>query len=80
MPHQVLADARFADVDANLEQFAVNAGRTPEWILTAHGADQVADLLRQGGPSRFSPPNPPGPKETKALPVPADDGGGFNEE
>jgi len=77
---QVLAHARFADIDAELQQFAVNARRAPERILTAQHPNQSADLLRHGGPSRLSRSNFPGPKEAKALPVPADDGGGFDQE
>ena len=43
---QIFADARLADIEAQLEQFAVNARCTPAWILTAHAADQFPDFRR----------------------------------
>ena len=42
--HHVFADAALADVDAEFEQFAVDARRTPTRILPAHLADQISDL------------------------------------
>jgi len=42
--HQVLAHAGLADVDAELEQFPVDARRAPAGILAAHVADQGANL------------------------------------
>src|SRR5215469_12660747 len=44
--HQVLAHARLADVDAELEQLTVNPRSAPEWVLTSHGANQLAHLFR----------------------------------
>src|SRR5215831_1577459 len=41
----VLAHTRFADVDAQLEQFTVDARRTPEWIVAAHLAKSVVESL-----------------------------------
>ena len=41
---QILAHTGLADVDAELEQFAVNARRTPARVFTAHPSDQVANL------------------------------------
>jgi hypothetical protein len=29
----------------------MDARRTPQWVGTAHGTDQVPDFLRDGGPS-----------------------------
>ena len=39
-PDHVLADAGLADVDAEFEEFTVNARRTPQWVFPAHGPDQ----------------------------------------
>src|SRR6266481_821354 len=50
--HHVFADAGLADVDAELEQLPVHAGCTPTRILTAHPADQIANLARNDGASR----------------------------
>jgi hypothetical protein len=40
----VLGDARFCDLKPELEQFAVDAWRTPKRILPAHSTDQDAQL------------------------------------
>ena len=40
----VLSDARLRDLKPKLEQFAVNARRTPKQILHAHLADQRAQF------------------------------------
>src|SRR5437868_1136999 len=44
----VLGDARLRDLKPELEQFAVNAWRTPKWILHAHPPDQSAQLRLEG--------------------------------
>ena len=51
-PRQVSPDCGLADFDAELEQFAVDAGRAPERVGEAHLADQIADLGAHLGPSR----------------------------
>jgi len=43
-PRQVFPDRGLADFDAELEQFAVDSGRAPEWVGQAHAADQITDL------------------------------------
>jgi hypothetical protein len=40
----VLGDARLRDLKPELEQFSVNAWRTPKRILHAHPSDQSAQL------------------------------------
>src|SRR6266403_2624756 len=65
----VLGDARLRDLKPELEQFAVNAWRTPERILHAHPPDQRAQLrfdLRS--PSQWA--RLPTPVAAKAGPVP----------
>ena len=42
VPHHLLADAGLADLDAGLEQFAVEARCSPERVLNAHPSDQHA--------------------------------------
>jgi hypothetical protein len=39
--NDVFADAGLADIDAEFEEFAVDARSTPEWIFAAHLADQI---------------------------------------
>src|SRR6266404_3646141 len=65
----VLGDARLRDLKPELEQFAVNAWRTPKWILHAHPPDQSAQLrvdLRSA--SQWT--RLPTPVAAKAGPVP----------
>jgi len=42
--HHIFAHAALTDVDAKFEHLAVDAGRTPTGILSAHLQDQFADL------------------------------------
>src|SRR5258705_7365044 len=77
--HQVFAHTGLADIDAELEQLAVNPRRSPEWVLTTHGPNQRADLFRHGRSPRLTVADLPGPKQTKAFPVPADDGRGLDD-
>src|SRR5262249_2751186 len=76
---QILAHARLADIDAELEQLAVNPRSPPERILAAHGANQLAHLFRHGRPPRLTVSDLPGPEQAKAFPMPADDGRGFDD-
>src|SRR4051794_3746700 len=68
----VLCNARLADIEAELEQFAMNARRTPELVGQAHVLDQLAALQRDSrpptAPSRF-----PTPERSKSSPVPTND-------
>jgi len=50
-PRHVLGHTRLPDINAELEQFAVDARRAPEWIGKAHVADQLTYLERHGRPS-----------------------------
>ena len=45
----ILAHARLADVDAQLEQLAVNPQSALEWVLTTYGANQRTHLFRYAG-------------------------------
>ena len=40
----VFGDARLSDLEAELEQFAMDARRTPQRILNAHPPDQRAQV------------------------------------
>ena len=70
---------RLADVNAQLEQLAVNPWSAPEWVLAAQGPNQRAHFFRHAWSPRLTVPDLPGPEQTKALPVPADDGRGFDD-
>jgi len=65
--HHVFGHAGLADVEAEFEEFTVNAECTPGRILAAHPTDQISDFARDDGASRLSMPNRPGPEEAKPL-------------
>jgi hypothetical protein len=66
----VLGDARLRDLKPELEQFAVNAWRTPKRILHAHPPDQRAQLrFDRRSPSQWA--RLPTPVAAKAGPVPS---------
>jgi len=60
----VFGDRRLGDLEPELEQFAMDARRAPQWVLLAHPLDEFAQLTANPGPSwptaRF--PAPIGPK------------------
>src|SRR5271155_3426315 len=65
----VLGDARLCDLKPELEQFAVDAWRTPKRIFDAHPADQYAQLrVDLRSPSQWA--RLPTPVTAKAGPVP----------
>src|SRR6202521_3439470 len=65
----VLGDARLRDLKPELEQFAVNAWRTPKRILHTHPPDQRAQLrVDLRSPSQWA--RLPTPIAAKAGPVP----------
>ena len=73
---KVLAHARFADVDAQLEQFTVDPWRTPERILAAH----LPNLFGHRETPRLAATNLTGPEEPKAFAMPANDDFWFDDE
>src|SRR5215472_15304984 len=75
----ILAHAGLADVDVELEQFAVNPRSAPKWVLTTHGANQRAHLFRHGRPPWLIMSDLPSPEQSKAFPLPADDGRRFDD-
>src|SRR5712664_4792479 len=72
-PRHVLGDGRLCDPDPELQQFAMNAGRTPQPIGQAHLPDQAPDL-----PWYPRPTAPrarlPAPVQSEARPMPSNDG------
>ena len=57
----------------------MNSRSAPEWVLTTHGANQLAHLLRHARPPRLTVSDLPRPEQAKAFAVPADDGRGFDD-
>jgi hypothetical protein len=43
--HYVDRNCGLGDLDAELEQLAMDLGGAPEWVLKAHSSDQVAHLF-----------------------------------
>ena len=44
MAHEILADAGFANINAELEQFTVKARCSPKRILATQPTDQFSDV------------------------------------
>ena len=74
----VLAHARLADVDIQLEQFPVNPWCAPERIIAAHCTNQRSNFLGHSGAPRLSPSNFPVPEQAEALAVPTNHRRGFH--
>src|SRR5208282_4946106 len=74
----VFGDRGLPNLNAELKQFAVDAGRTPERVRDTHLANKLTDFRRGPGPTtsgaRF--PAPVGPK---AGTMPTDHGIGFDD-
>src|SRR5271167_2437309 len=68
-------DTPFRDIEAQLEQFAVNARCSPGRILGNHSKDQGANLFADTIPSSYrSDYGDPRPIQTKPRPMPVHDG------
>ena len=72
--YDVLAHAGLADIDAEFQQLAVDAGCTPKRILAAHLPNQLADFFRHRWTPGLAVANFPGPEQPEALTMPANDG------
>ena len=80
VPDEIFAYARLPDVDAELQQLAVNARRSPTRIFSAHAADEFANLAwdrRTPGPAS---PDFPRPEEAKCVAVPRNDCFGLDDD
>jgi hypothetical protein len=78
--HHVFAHASLADIDAQLEQLAVNARCTPTGILSAHPVDQVSDLAGNARSTRLPVSNLPSPQQPEAFAMPGHDGFRFHDD
>jgi hypothetical protein len=64
-------DRGFREVEAQLEQLAVNARRSPGWILSSHAEDQGPNLFAHTlSASPLSSSGEPFPIKPKASPMP----------
>ena len=71
-------DGRKADFDAELREFGVDLSRTPR-VLERQAPDELSHFLRDARPAG-SPPGAEPPVEAKALPVPAYDRLGLDDD
>ena len=78
--YHVFTYARFTDLDAEFEQFAVNPRSTPDRIFRGSLSESGRALPSAPKAAPFPSSNLPGPEEAKALALPADDRGGFHDE
>ena len=78
MSEHVFGDRCLENVDSKLEQFAMNSRGSQEGIIFTHRADELTNLLGYPGSSRLALPAFPGPKQSKSLAMPSDDGFRFN--
>src|SRR5258708_24025260 len=65
----------FREIETQLEQLAMNARRSPSWILSHHTEDQGANLFADTLPSSYlADSGDPRPIRTKSRSVPLHDG------
>lgn len=68
-PGHILRHTGLSDLDAELEQFAMNSWRSPEWIGDTHLTDQLAYFQRYRRPAAAMPRFPaPIRSEARAVP------------
>src|SRR4051794_1376693 len=67
MPHHILGDRGFGDLDPQLEQLAMNPRSTPAWVVPTHPPNQLPHLLWHAGPTGLAAAYPPRPEQAEAL-------------
>jgi hypothetical protein len=77
--YHVFANAALGDVDAEFEQFAMDARCSPKGIFAAHLANEISDLARNDGSSGLATSHLPGPEQAKAGSMPSHDRFWFND-
>src|SRR6516164_11107825 len=63
----IFANAGFADVDAEFEEFAVDARRSPKRVLAAHSPNQLSNLFGHRWTPGLTTTNLPRPEQPKPL-------------
>src|SRR5262249_25001420 len=76
---QVLRDRRLGDLETELAELPVNAGRPPQGVGVGHAADEGADRRGDGRATGPVAPAFPGPEEPGPGALPADDGVGLDD-
>ena len=75
----VFAHAGLADIDAELEEFTVDARSAPKRILAAHPPNQFTDFLRHRWAAALAAADFPGPEQSESFAVPSYDGCRFDD-
>ena len=78
MPNHVLTNRGFGDLDAELEQLAVNSRRSPAHIVSAQSPNQFTCFFRHRWSARLSVLNLPRPVPTETPTVPVNNSSGFH--
>jgi hypothetical protein len=73
MPYHVLGDGGLGDLEAQLQQLAMDPRGTPARVVAAQHPNQIPNLLWHSGPTWLPTAYPPPPEQAEALPVPRDD-------
>jgi hypothetical protein len=76
----VLANAGLTDVETKLEQFAVDAGCTPQRVVPTRLADQFPNVLGDGGPPGPAVADLPCPEQAEAFAMPSNDSFWLNDD
>jgi len=77
--HQV-GNRSFGDLDSQLEQLAMNSGRTPERIGRCHLKNKVTDLRADRRPPGSLLPGLKSPEQLETLSMPPNDSFGFDDD
>lgn len=80
MAAQDAADSGRRDPVAKLEQLALNAPIAPTWVLASQTQNQFPQLSRDWRPTSPGTQAEGGPMPTHQFPVPAEQGGGREEQ
>ena len=78
-PAEILGDGGFGDLNAQLLEFAVNVGRTPQGIGAMHLLDQCSDVGCDGRATETRARRTPSPLLGEQAAMPRDDRGGLHD-
>ena len=76
---RTFAHAGLADIDAELEEFTVDARSAPKRILATHPPNQFTGFLGHRWAAGLAAADFPSPEQSKSLAVPRDDGIRFDD-
>ena len=76
LPGHIFGNRRLPNIDAELEEFAVDPWGAPEWVGNADFANQLADVLRRPRPAAMRSRSP-SPIQTETCAVPMNNGFGL---